>query len=156
MGDYDFKTTSFEIKGFGEMYRFLDQLPRSTVSREMTPLLAKAVEPIRDTASSLAPDDVRTANPDLESSIVVSSRQRSGRAKSDRPLGQYDARVFIGPAGNSFAYPQAIFQEFGTVKMAAQPYLRPAWDAQKGNALALLKALFGAHIRKIIAKYGLK
>lgn len=159
-GDFDFKTTSFKFSGFPELYRLLDKLSEGTKARELAPLLKEGVEPFRSTAEALAPDDLKTPDPDLESSIVISTRQRSGRAKHDRKLGRFDARVYIGPSGNTrrggknAAYPQAIMQEFGWVNGPAQPFMRPAYDAQKVNVVRIIEANYRAHILTIAQKYG--
>lgn len=155
MSDYDFKTTSFEFKGFRDLYKLLDGMPEHLKAKSLEPALLAAVEPIRAYAEVMAPDDMKTPDPDLESSIVKSTRQRSGPARSDRALGRFDARAYVGPAGNANAYPQAIMQEFGTVHHVAQPYMRPAWDSEKGTALKLLQERFADHLRKIIARYKL-
>lgn len=155
MGDFDFKTTSFEFKGFKEMYKTLDHLSEGVKAKALAPMLLEAVEPIRDTARAIAPDDPLTSPPwNLPTSIEKSDRQRSGRAKRDRALGRFDARAYVGPTG--VGYPQAIMQEFGTIHHVAQPYMRPAWNAQKQNVLNLLKAIFAKHIRAIVAKHGVK
>lgn len=153
MGDFDFKTTSFEFKGFKEMYKCLDHLSSSTKSKALTPMLVEALQPVKDTARAIAPDDPLTSPPyNLNTSIEVSDKQRSGNAKSDRKLGRFDARAYVGPVGAG--YPQAIMQEFGTVHHPAQAYMRPSWNAQKHNVLALLRAIFASHIRAAVAKYG--
>jgi HK97 gp10 family phage protein len=156
--DFAFRTTEFEFKGngFADLYKSIRKLEEGVLAKELTPLLVRASEPVRVYAQTLAPDDPKSPNPDLESGIAISTRQRSGRAKRDRQLGKYDARVFIGPFGGRSAYPQAIMQEFGTVKMSAQPYMRPAYDSQKETVVRLLGISFGDHIQAIARKYGVR
>lgn len=153
MGDFDFKTTSFELKGFKAMYRVIDKLPELAKKKELEPLLTAALTPMRDTAIYLAPDDPRTSPPwDLKTSIEVSVRQRSGRARSDRDLGRFDARAFMGPT--KYGYPQAIMEEFGTINAVATPYMRPAWDNDKMKALGIIRAGLGERLNMIVRKYG--
>lgn len=155
MGDFDFKTQSFELKGFKELYRAIDHLPRFVRAAELQPLLVDALTPMRDTARRLAPDDPLTGPPwNLPTSIEVSVRQRTGTAKFDRPLGRFDARAFMGPT--KFGYPQAMMQEFGTRKHGAQPYMRPAWDSEKHGALKIIADGLGDRLRMIIRRYGAK
>lgn len=155
MGAFDFKTTSFEFKGFKELYKAIDHLPETVKKEELEPLLIKSLEPMRDKARSLAPDDPLTGPPwNLPTSIEAGNRQRGGRAKLDRQLGRFDARAYMGPT--TFGYPQAIFQEFGTVKMAAQPYMRPAWDSEKHHALQIISDGLAARLQMIARKYGPK
>ena len=89
--------TKFEFKGFKELYKTLDKLPEGVKSKELQPILELALEPIRGAAEVLAPDDLKTNGADLHRSIEISGKQRSGRAKSDRALGRFDARAYCGP-----------------------------------------------------------
>lgn len=155
MGDYDFKTTSFQFKGFKELYRAIDHLPEAVKKKELEPLLVRALTPMMEYARIMAPDDPLTGPPwSLPQSIEVSARQRSGRARSDRALGRFDARAYIGPT--KFGYPQAIMQEFGTIHHTASPYMRPAWDSQKTVALKILGEGLGIRLTLIAKKYGVK
>ena len=153
MGAYDFKTTSFEFRGFKELYRAIDHLPEVVKKKELEPLLIEALTPMRDTARRLAPNDPLTGPPwDLPSSIEVSYRQKTGRSKFDRQLGRFDSRAYMGPT--RFGYPQAMMQEFGTVRHRAQPYMRPAWDSEKHGALRIIREGLGERLRMIIRKHG--
>lgn len=153
MSDFDFKTTSFELKGFKEMYRALDNLPRAVVRKELEPLLVQSLEPMMEFARVMAPDDPLTSPPwSLPQSIEVSVRQRSGPARSDRALGRFDARAYMGPTRGG--YPQAIMQEFGRLGDVARPYMRPAWDSQKGVALDIIRNGLAQRIEMTVRKYG--
>jgi hypothetical protein len=153
VSDYDFKTTSFQFKGFKDLYRAIDHLPEVVKKKELETLLVKSLEPMRDTARYLAPNDPLTGPPwDLPSSIEVSVRQRSGRAKSDRALGRFDARAYMGPT--KYGYPQALMQEFGTVNMVATPYMRPSYDAEKDGVVDIIAGGLGDRLQMIVRKYG--
>jgi hypothetical protein len=155
MGDFDFKTTSFEIKGFKELYEAINHLPEIVKKSELEPLLVQSLMPMRDTARYLAPNDPLTGPPwDLPASIEVSTRQRTGRAKSDRALGRFDARAYMGPT--KYGYPQAIMQEFGTVRHVATPYMRPAYDEGKHRVVQIIAVGLGDRLRLIASKYGAK
>lgn len=151
-GDYDFKSTSFELKGFKRLYKALDRLPEAVKKKELEPILVKSLMSMRDLARAIAPNDPLTGPPwNLPTSIEVSVRQRSGRARSNRALGKYDARAFMGPT--KFGYPQAIMTEFGTIHMVGTPYMRVAWDSQKRVALKYIADGLGDHLKMIIRKY---
>lgn len=169
MGDFDFKTTSFEMKGFKELYRAISHLPEVVLKKELEPILVRSLEPMRVYASTLAPDDPLTGPPwNLPTSIEVGTRQRSGPARSDRALGKYDARAYMGPT--KYGYPEAMFAEFGTTQrswkepgpikytgvMQAQPYMRPAWDSQKHVALKIISDNLGERLMQVARKYGPK
>ena len=154
-GDFDFKATSFEFKGFKELYRAIDHLPEVVRKKELEPLLVEALEPMAEYARVMAPDDPLTGPPwNLPTSIEVSVRQRTGSSKSDRALGRFDARAYMGPT--KFGYPQAIMAEFGTINMVATPYMRPAFDSEKGTALRIITNGLGNRLTMIVRKYGAK
>jgi HK97 gp10 family phage protein len=152
MSDFDFKTTGFTVSGFAELSKALEGLTKQQVAKGLSPLLTKALKPMSLVAISLAPDDPRTGPPyDLKSSITVSTRQRSGRARRNRALGEYSARAYMGPTG--YGYPQAIMDEFGTIHMSARAFMRPAWDSGKEGALDIIKDGYAARVFKTAAKY---
>lgn len=139
----------FEVTGFRELYRTLDHLPDLAKRKGLEPLVVKALTPMRDTARAIAPDDPATTAPwDLKSSINVSTTQVGAKA--------YDsiasARAFMGPT--RYGYPQAVFQEFGTVNMVATPYMRPAYDNDKDKALQIISGGFAEQVEATLRKYG--
>ncbi len=85
-------------------------------------------------AITLAPKDLGR----LRGSITVQARARgtqvkapaTGSDKIDAPGD--DLEVFVGTAVD-----YAPFQEFGTARMAAQPFLRPALDLARGKVLEI-------------------
>lgn len=154
-GDFDFKTTGFQFKGFRELYRAIDHLPETVIKKELEPLLVKSLLPMRDLARAIAPDDPLTGPPwSLPQSIEVGKKQRSGRARRNRALGKYDARAYMGPT--KYGYPQAIMQEFGTIHMVASPYMRPAFETRKYATLEIIREGLGERLMLIAHKYGPK
>lgn len=155
MGDFDFKSSAFELKGFKDLYRAIDHLPKTVLKKELEPVLVKSLTPMRDAARGMAPDDPLTGPPwSLPQSIEVGKKQRSGRARTNRKLGKYDARAYMGPTKGG--YPQAIMQEFGRLGDVARPYMRPAWDSGKENALKIISEELGKRLMLIAKKYGPK
>lgn len=151
MGDFDFKTEGFTVSGFADLYANLDGLTQKQKAKALAPLLVKALTPMSLVAISIAPDDPTTPPPwDLKSSIKVGTKQRSGRARINRALGQYGARAYMGPT--KYGYPQAIMDEFGTIKMSARPYMRPAWEAGKQGAFEIVKAGFAESVFNAVKK----
>lgn len=145
MGDFDFKTTEVKISGFAHLNKAIEGLTQIQQAIGLSPLLVEALEPMRDVAAGIAPDDPKTGRPwDLGDSIQVGTRQRSGRAKADRSLGQYEARAYMGPTKGG--YPQAIMQEFGTVRHLPSPFMRPSWDTGKKGVLEIIKRGYAARV----------
>jgi HK97 gp10 family phage protein len=126
------------------------QLRSMSPRRERTALskmLLKAAEPIRSRASELAP--VEEGKPDLREHIIA-------KAVNDKSLGQTDAYgmrdrqetesvVAIGPQREFF---YGLYQEFGTVRHGAQPFMRPAFDHGQMSAFKTLQDEIWAWLRK--------
>ena len=93
--------------------------------------LKKAAEPIQDYAVGAVP----VSSGGLARSITI--RQMKSTAQAHE-------RVRIGPAWAVYKTSGVVeygrFVEYGTSKMAARPFLRPAFDAGKKEALRIFKA----------------
>lgn len=139
----------YTVRGFPEIHRKLSHLPDLAKSRGLEPLVVKSLMPMRDTARALAPDDPLTGPPwDLRTSIEVSTEKTGVKAFEK----VYSARAFMGPT--QFGYPQALFQEFGTINHVASPYMRPAFDQDKGKAFEIIRRGFAAQVEATLNKYG--
>ena len=57
--------------------------------------------------------------------------------------------MFVGPSGG---VRHGYFNEFGTENMAAQPFMRPAFDVGAPQSLASLKTDLAAEIEKARAR----
>lgn len=145
--------TTVRTDGFRELERALSDIAKHTTRRAVgRRALRAAADPIRDRAEQLAPDDARTAAPlDLKSSIVISARQKSGRATQYRAESKGEVVLHIGPTRDG--YPQAIMQEFGTRHHPAKPYMRPAWDGEGGEkAIGRIGKALGEEVDKAAAR----
>jgi hypothetical protein len=72
----------------------------------------KALEPMRQTAADLAPDDPHTPAPDLKSSIAIASKRSSHAGVIELARGPPSSvQMYMGPTKGG--YPEAIVQEFG-------------------------------------------
>lgn len=142
-------TTGFKVSVSPSIYRTMDHLPSLAKTKALEPLVVAALQPMAETARYLAPDDPLTGPPwDLKSSIAVSTKRRG--VKAHERLSR--AAAFMGPTREG--YPQAMFQEFGTVKMVATPYMRPAFDADKAKAIKIIEAGFAERVEAALQKYG--
>jgi hypothetical protein len=54
--------------------------------------------------------------------------------------------IYVGPGSMA----QAITEEFGTVREAAHPYMRPAWDMRLGEVIARLRVGAGRRLKRIV------
>jgi len=148
-------TTVVSLSGFRDLDRALAELPKATARNVLRRTLVKAGEPIAEKARELAPVD----RGDLKASIAVSARvknkvgsaeyaaaMRAGLGKgaavralrdARRGAGGSFAQMYVGPAVPQGFYGHLV--EFGTSRTAAQPFMRPAWDAMQTEALNLIK-----------------
>lgn len=123
---------------------------KATQRNVLVRTLTKAAAPIQAAAEALAPDDPSTPPIDLHTSIIVgpnsklTPRQKRTAYKAGK-LGV--AEVHVGTS-----QPQGMYKEFGTIKMPASPWFRPAWDAHKGQALTIVSTELWAEISKAAAR----
>src|SRR3546814_11688189 len=89
-------------------------------------------------ARAIAPVD----EGNLRESIDVSTRLARSQAGDKGALAPVE--MYVGPG----QHPQAITQEFGTFEEAAQPFMRPAWDAQRVHALDIIGTALGIELDK--------
>jgi HK97 gp10 family phage protein len=161
-----------ELKGFRELEKALVELPRATSRNVLRRALKGSAEPIAEAAREKAPyDEKREAGEHLRDSIKIESNIRNMTGLSDygrvlrsggsqreavgalrsarRGGGSEGTRVTvrIGPTA-----PHAHLLEFGTVKMAPHPYMRPAWDQEGGHALETIKQNVTVEIVKAAAR----
>lgn len=107
--------------------------------------LLKALEPMRDTAIALAPDDPATNGNDLKASITtgtaskLTGRQKRAARKDDRA----HVTVYMGTAD-----PAAVPQEFGTINHGPQAFMRPAYDEEAEPTLRRVGDGLGPEIEK--------
>lgn len=111
-----------EVIGADTLLRKLRQLEDAVAGDALEQAVKAGAEPIRADASQRAPR--RTGK--LAGSIIVEPDEK----------GKTQASVKIGPEKDAF---YGLFHEFGTSKMAANPFLRPAMDEQKDAAVAAVR-----------------
>lgn len=164
------------VSGLQELDAALGNLPKATARNVLIRTLKKAGEPIAEEARRLVP--VGTGA--LRDSIQVSSRvknkvgnaeysaaMRAGLGKDAARAALRGARraaagqgsfaqMIIGPArgGKWGVIRYAHIVEFGSVKDAPQPYMRPAWDSTQRQALDIIKAELGGEIIKAARRVG--
>lgn len=131
-------STTFKIEGLSDLGEALKELPKSTATGVIKRVLLKAGEPIRSDAEQAAPVRRGTLKASFTAGTKLSRRQKSQHRKESR------VEIFVGPG----SLPQAITQEFGAAQHGPQPFMRPAWDANKQRALDGIKDDLTAEIEK--------
>lgn len=135
--------TTVTVEGLRELDAALGQLPKSTGKAVLRRTLKKAGQPIAADAEARVP--VLTGA--LQISIGVGTKLTKRQGKLHRKMFKDDkasAEIFVGAGGLA----QATQSEFGNHHQAAEPYMRPAWDGNKGQALEIIKTELGAEIMK--------
>lgn len=167
--------TTLRVEGLRELDLALAELPAATGKNCLRRALTSAALPIVVAAKIFSP--FRTGN--LRRSIGVSkikftsgaagkaafaeamaggaTRQEASAAAAAANAGAADkgitsAVAVIGPGRSRYAG----MQEFGSVKNAPHPYMRPAWDGNQTNALELIKAELKTEIDKAVARLARK
>jgi len=113
---------------------------KSTQKNILVRTLKKAAKPIDDEASSLAPKDTGRLEISIITGTQLTRRQRSSAYKAGA-LGV--AEVHVGTALS-----RGLFQEFGTFKMPAHPFMRPAWEHNKEKAEQIIGTELWVEIKK--------
>lgn len=128
-------------KGLAAALRTLPQaLSRSIVLEA----LKEAAEPMRSRMAQLAPRE--PGKPDIADNIGISVANRLGDVGGGRWQARHDEEhaVAVGPTKDFF---YGIFQEYGTSRHRAQPFMRPAFDGEAPRALPQLGNRIWAAIR---------
>jgi HK97 gp10 family phage protein len=113
---------------------------KATQKNVLIRTLKKAAKGIDDAASALAPVDTGKLQVSVITGTKLTRSQRGSAYKAGK-LGV--AEVHVGTAMS-----RGLFQEFGTFKMPASPFMRPAWDNEKGRSLDTIKTELWVEIRK--------
>lgn len=162
---------NIKVEGFAELDEALGELPKTTARNVLKRVAIRALEPMRDTAIAKAPDDPGGPAADLKKSIIISAKvkntagnaafaaaMRGGGSKADAVSAMRGARraakgtgsfveMHVGPKKGRNSKVGSL-QEFGTAHHAAQPFMRPAYDMHKGEAVGIIRADLGGEIMK--------
>lgn len=151
-------SVTVDVQGLKELERSMEDMSTRMGRAVLTRSLKKASQPLADLMSDLAPDDPNTPTDDLEQSITVTTRAtrqvRSSMAKFSRITGLKNAAtVFVGPDAKNF---YGVFPEFGTIKQAPQPFMRPAWEQDQDALLGRVKEHLAEEIDRAVKRLAAK
>ena len=108
----------------------------------------KALQPMAETARSLAPDDPETGGHDLKASIAVGGKLNKTQANVARK-DQNKSTVTRYMGTND---PAGMQQEFGNVNHGPQAFMRPAFEAHAEGAIKIVATELGPEIEKTAAR----
>ncbi|MFE3839476.1 HK97-gp10 family putative phage morphogenesis protein [Pseudogemmobacter sonorensis] len=120
---------TIKTTGFRDLDRALAEIEKTATRKAvMRRALIKSAQPMADRAGSLAP--VAPVNGgELAASVAVSTKLSARQRRLHRRMHKNDkaaVEVFVGAGPLSSAHNQ----EFGNENHGAQPFMRPAWDAE--------------------------
>ncbi|MDP2129996.1 MAG: HK97-gp10 family putative phage morphogenesis protein [Erythrobacter sp.] len=146
---------STRIEGLRELEAALADLPKTTGKNVLGRVLKKAAAATVADAQSNAPRDTGG----LSASIIVGAKLNGRQTSLNRQQlkNRSGVEMFIGPSyekGKGGRHGHLL--EFGTVNMPAQPFMRPAWDANKDAALRTIADDLGSEIEKAAARLARK
>lgn len=132
--------TTVKVEGLRELDRALGALPQSTAKAVLRQVLKDAGEPIARAARQGAPRHDMHLYESIDVSTRLNRRQRGLHREENKPTFQ---EMFVGTNN-----PAGVQQEFGNHRHAAQPFMRPAWDANKMNTIKLISDGLWVSIQK--------
>jgi HK97 gp10 family phage protein len=129
-----------KVEGLNGLDAALGELPQAAGKAVLRRIAKKALQPFDQAWREKAPH----LTGQLEESGGVGTKLTRRQARINRKRDDKSSiEMFAGPNN-----PAAVPQEFGTVDQAAQPFVRPAWDATQGETLDIVKNELGGEIQK--------
>lgn len=129
----------FVFQGGQELDKALMALPAAMEHDLVIEALLEVAEPIRADAASRAPrakgGGQHLADHIIAAETTLTTEGKRGRMRS---VEAHEHTVAIGPSYQPRDFFYGFFQEHGTVKHPAQPFLRPAFDHGAPRALKQL------------------
>lgn len=134
---------SFKVQGLSELVRTLEEMPDAIRRKSLDKGTKEGATVIQQAAIANAPE--RTGK--LKQNIVVRKRKET----------IFDAEHSVvirkqGKASNARNAFYAFFQEYGTSKFPARPFMRPAFEQNKEIAVSIL----AGNIKEAIGRFRVK
>lgn len=152
---------TIKLEGIGQVDQALKQLEedfgsKTAQARVLVPAVREAMRPVLLDARQNAPEDTG----DLNRSLLVEARRPTKRDRRSKYVTQTDTVIaaVTTASGKKLAKmgiksdARAIAQEFGTARHPAQPYLRPALEANAQNTVNRLGDILARRIQQFRAK----
>lgn len=133
---------TFKLEGLAQTVANLEELSKATRGNVLKRVLLAAGQPVANEAAQLAPYRTGRLSFSLSVSDKLTRRQRQANPK------EYEAEIYIGPAGGNGALNYASFEEFGTIDTPAHPFMRPAWESNRGIVLGLIHSGLSAEVER--------
>jgi len=144
-----------KVDGLRELLQAWERLPEAVQGKVAYSAVGSGANVIKKEAILLAPEasephviDGVTVQPgNLKRNIV------SKRVRDQEQQGIYKQIVTVrGKRKHGYASRYGSMKEFGTSKMAADPYMRPAFEAKRMEAVERIKVRLGKSIENTVRK----
>jgi HK97 gp10 family phage protein len=130
-------TLGLGVTGGEELAAQLRKLGAAVRKKALVGVLKAAAVPIQGRAAELAPlDPAGTVHLKEQMQVSVVTQIGSVAGGQWAAADEFQAAVAIGPSRKGF---YGLYLEYGTVKMSARPFLRPAFDYGSDRALTLIR-----------------
>jgi len=125
------------VAGLKELNKALEKLPNKLQDRAVKNAMAAGAREIRDEAKRLVPVEPGSLRDDIVVSRTVKERGKRRRLKGSVVVG-------IKDEGRFYAH----LIEFGTSRIPAHPFLRPAFANKQQAAIAKIGPKLGSEVEK--------
>jgi HK97 gp10 family phage protein len=155
---------TFRVEGLRELERKLKQLPGKIAKSGLRKALFSGAKIVRTAAERLVPKDtgflqaqiIQYAAPKSKHSyadqVRIGVRARARKLKSGKVNTKHVRYRRIGGKDRAITAHYWKYIEFGTSKMAARPFLRPAFNANAVAAAERIKTRLRENIEKVAKK----
>lgn len=129
--------TRFE--GGAELAKAFEGLSKALTRKVLREALAEGAEPMRKRMAANAPFDPESAGPHLRDRVVIANAtQAVGDGGTIASADEQQASVAVGPT-KGLQSSKGGWNEFGTVHVSAEPWVRPAFDADAAMVLPIVR-----------------
>lgn len=135
------------VDGLKELEKTLAELPRATGKAALRRVGKRALEPVAEAARG----GVTRITGQLADSIAVSTNLSKRQKSLQRRMSNSASAVMVYVGGGKV--PHAHLYEFGSSTQPPQPFLRPAWEANKTRVLKSVADQLGEELQKTVARY---
>lgn len=155
--------TQIRVEGLSELSRRLKELPDAIAGKGGGPLryaIFQAAKVIKAQAIANAPVDTGK----LKANIVTARQRKNPKGREGyfievrrkrKHYARTRANVRKGKVGKTYEQRDAyygMFIEFGTERMPARPFMRPAFESKKEEAAMTFRTAFARGIEMAVAK----
>jgi len=145
------RTVKIQVEGLkelGERLKLLDKDMSTKIARAATAAAAGVIKKIAVRKAPVAAEDYVVAGKKVPKGNVPKNTISKRLGKTESGLTSEHIVTLRSKRKDGYAARIGSLNEFGTVKMAAQPFMRPAWDEGKDAALQAMVKRIEARLKK--------